>query len=102
MAKDVEPSWLSKPRPEYTTGMDQAIQIKNIIQVMQLVAQASLAREVIRGALYRRDFPKTDNVNWLKNITVQKDGDKTRLTITDVDLKYFKPARVIRDYGLKE
>ena len=69
---------------------------------MQLVAQSSLAREESRGALYRRDFPKTDNVNWLKNITVQKDGDKTKLTITDVDLKHFQPARVIRDYGLKE
>ncbi|MGI6552611.1 MAG: hypothetical protein ACOX37_06025 [Bacillota bacterium] len=49
-----------------------------------------MAREESRGALYRRDFPKTDNVNWLKNITVQKDGDKTRLTITDVDLKHFQ------------
>jgi succinate dehydrogenase/fumarate reductase flavoprotein subunit len=103
MAKDVEPKLAVKTKTRiYNREWIEAIQIKNIIQVMQLVAQASLAREESRGALYRRDFPKTDNVNWLKNITVQKDGDKTRLTITDVDLKYFKPARVIRDYGLKE
>lgn len=103
LAKDVEPNLAVRTKTRiHNREWIEAIQIRNIIQVMQLVAQSSLAREESRGALYRRDFPKTDNVNWLKNIIVQKDGEEAKLTIKDVELKYFKPARVVRDYGLKE
>lgn len=80
----------------------EAIQLRNLTLIMELVARSSLARTESRGALYRRDFPKTDNINWLKNIIVEKDGGKIKLSIQDSNVKYHQPKKVCRNYGLKE
>jgi len=80
----------------------EALQLESMTTVLELVAQASLKRKESRGALYRRDYPKTDNVNWLKNIVLRKGSSGTESSAEDVDLKYFKPKAVVRDYGAKE
>jgi len=80
----------------------EALQLENMLDVMEMVAEASLVRKESRGALYRRDFPKTDNINWVKNVIVQKDGDKIATSVHGVDLEKYQPTREIRDYGSKE
>lgn len=80
----------------------ESIQLRNKVLIMEIVARSSLARTESRGALFRRDFPKTDNINWLKNIVVENKDGAVELNIQDANLKYNQPKRVIRDYGLKE
>jgi len=80
----------------------ESIQLRNITLIMEIVARSSLARTESRGALYRKDFPKTDNINWLKNIVVGNKDEAMELNIQDANIKYNQPQRVIRDYGLKE
>jgi succinate dehydrogenase/fumarate reductase flavoprotein subunit len=52
----------------------EALHIKNMLDVIEMVAISSLARKESRGALYRRDYPMTDNEKWLKNIVLQFKG----------------------------
>jgi succinate dehydrogenase/fumarate reductase flavoprotein subunit len=102
VAKEVQPELAVKTKAiVHNREWIEAIQIRNIVQIMELVAKASLTRKESRGALYRRDYPKTDNVYWLKNIIVSKEGDETKIRVQDVELKYFQPKRVVREYGLK-
>jgi len=51
-----------------------ALENESMVLVLELIARASLMREESRGAMYRRDYPDTDNGEWLKNIIV-KQGD---------------------------
>ena len=80
----------------------EALQVENMLDVMEMVARASLVRQESRGALYRRDFPKTDNVNWVKNVVVQQDSGKIATSVHDVELDKYQPTREIREYGSKE
>ena len=80
----------------------EAIQLRNQVAILQMVATSSLSRTESRGALYRLDFPKTDNVNWLKNIVLQREGNNISLSIKDANIPYNQPKREIRQYGLKE
>jgi len=41
-----------------------------MLQVLEIIARASLMRKESRGAMYRQDYTGTDNKDWLKNIIV--------------------------------
>ena len=43
-------------------------ELQNIVLISRLVIESALEREESRGAHYRSDFNKTDDVNWKKNI----------------------------------
>ena len=49
----------------------------NLVTVARLIARAGLRREESRGAHYRDDFPKRDDIHWQDHIT--EDGDNTTL-----------------------
>jgi L-aspartate oxidase len=49
----------------------------NLVTVARLMARAALRREESRGAHYRDDFPKRDDIHWKAHIT--EDGDHTTL-----------------------
>ncbi|MCL5045545.1 MAG: FAD-binding protein [Actinobacteria bacterium] len=93
---------VSNQNRRYNLEWVEAIQIENMLQVLELVARSSLIRTESRGALYRRDFPKTDNVNWLKNIVLKLENGETRVTTLPVKLTRYRPTPEIRDYGRKE
>ena len=49
----------------------QALELENMLQIMEMVCRTSLNRTESRGSLYRKDYPDMDNINWLKNQIVQ-------------------------------
>ena len=49
----------------------------NLVTVARLIARAALRREESRGAHYRDDFPKRDDIHWKDHVT--EDGDNTTL-----------------------
>lgn len=68
----------SKER-EYNREWFEAIQLENLLILLECIARSALVRTESRGAHYRKDFPKTDNRNWLRNIILQ---DKERGIVT--------------------
>lgn len=80
----------------------EALQDRNMIDTLEMVARASLMRTESRGALYRRDFPKTDNVDWVKNIIIRQEGGQIELRMEEVETPMLQPKREIREYGAKE
>lgn len=86
----------------YNREWIESIQNQNLIQVAEMVAQASLMRTESRGALYRTDYPMVNNIDWLKHIVVKKDGEQMNLRTEPVNLCLREPKREIRTYGVKE
>jgi len=49
----------------------EALQNENMLDVLEAVARASLRRQESRGAMYRLDYPLTDDSRWLSNIMLR-------------------------------
>jgi len=48
----------------------------NLVTVARLIARAALRREESRGAHYRDDFPKRDDIHWKAHV-IDKGDDTT-------------------------
>lgn len=57
----------------YNTAFEQYIELGNLLQIAQAICQGAIARKESRGAHTRRDFPKRDDVNFLKHTIITKD-----------------------------
>ncbi|MCW5621519.1 MAG: succinate dehydrogenase flavoprotein subunit [Burkholderiales bacterium] len=69
----------------FNTARVEALELDNLIEVARATMDSAEAREESRGAHDREDFPKRDDVNWLKHTLWFKDGD--RLEYKPVHLK---------------
>lgn len=76
MKKDVIPNVFSKAKGRiYNREWFEALEIESMVRILEIVVRASLMRKESRGAMYRTDYPETDNKEWLKNIIASdKDG----------------------------
>ena len=80
-----------------------ALENSCLAQILEIVVEASLLREESRGAMYRRDYPQTDNEKWLKNIIVKRKENDICLTAKDVITELVKlPKREKIDYMIPE
>ena len=73
--------------PVYNTDLVAALETINLLDVGLAVAKAALNRTESRGAHYRLDYPKRDDVNWLKHTLVLRYGEN------DVQFAY-DPVRI--------
>ena len=49
----------------------EAFELQNMIDAARLITQAALQRTESRGAHYRHDFPKENDVTWKRHIDLQ-------------------------------
>ena len=63
---EINELWVKYSKALYRTMKE--IEIGNMLLLSSLVIKAALKREESRGAHYRSDFSKTDDVNWKHNI----------------------------------
>jgi len=76
----------------YDYDLVDALDVKDMLDVSELMVQASLMRKESRGFFQREDYPRTDNVNWLKHITIRRDHQGRPTYYSEaVNLKYVKP-----------
>jgi succinate dehydrogenase/fumarate reductase flavoprotein subunit len=88
---------VSKSR-RYNKSWVEALEIENMVTVLGLSAQAALARPESRGVHFREDFPVTDNENWLKEIVLQRNGEKTQMSLRSFDQSIMTPPKGILPY----
>jgi succinate dehydrogenase/fumarate reductase flavoprotein subunit len=75
----------------YNPEWIECLQVENLCTTTVTIARGALAREESRGAHYRRDFPRTDNAHWLKNIIQQAGGDGLALRVEPVPTPIVQP-----------
>jgi len=80
----------------------QVLELENMLLTMEMVCRTSILRTESRGALYRRDYPETDNINWLNNQIVSKKGDGVDIRSEPIVVTKAEPPKKILPYGRTE
>ncbi len=74
-----------------------AIDVVNMVDVCELVVQASLERQESRGPFMRRDYPLQDNETWLAANVMQRTENGFRFRRRPYELPFFRPGFATRD-----
>jgi fumarate reductase flavoprotein subunit len=82
----------------FNTDLQQALELRNLLDVAESVAEASLERRESRGAHQRLDYTERDDVNFLKHSLAfrQPDG-RPRIEWSEVTITRSQPG--VRDYS---
>jgi len=79
----------------YNTDLVSALELDFMLDVAETIAYAALARNESRGAHFRTDYPKRDDVQFLKHLVVFATGTVPRIDTMPVSITRWKPeARV--------
>jgi len=87
----------SKSR-KYNKEWIDVIEIKNMLQLLDIAAQSALARHESRGVHFRGDYPNTDNDNWLQESIVKRTGDGFVVSKRPVTVTSMSPPKGVIPY----
>ena len=80
----------------------ESFQNENQLDVLEMVVRTSLTRQESRGAMYRVDFPETNDHDWLVNLIVTRKASDWNLVKQPVKSEYVSLPAGQRKYGTKE
>jgi fumarate reductase (CoM/CoB) subunit A len=66
----------------------KANEARNMVEIAEVMLHAALFRKESRSFHFREDYPIMDNLNWLKWILVQKEGNGVNLSTKEIDWIY--------------
>jgi len=76
----------------FNTDLQEAIELKHMIDYALFIVDGALARKESRGAHFREDYPTRDDENFLKHTYAKFSGDyELELEYGDVVLGKFEP-----------
>ncbi|MDR1554708.1 MAG: fumarate reductase flavoprotein subunit [Campylobacteraceae bacterium] len=83
--------------------LEEAYRVPKMLKLALCVALGALQRTESRGAHYREDYLKRDDVNWLKRtLTSWKEGDTLPvIEYEDLDIMSMEMPPAFRGYGVK-
>jgi succinate dehydrogenase / fumarate reductase flavoprotein subunit len=70
----------------YNTNLLQVLELKNMLDLSETVAEGALAREESRGSHTRTDFPTRDDEKWHKHTIYTYDGGRPKLAYKPVTM----------------
>lgn len=90
---------LNSSNPE----LEEAYRVPRMLKVALCVARGALLRTESRGAHYREDYPKRDDLNWMKRTMTYWDEGSTlpRVEYEDLDIMRMEMPPAFRGYGAK-
>ena len=88
---------IGDPEREYNTNFLHVLELDSLLNAAEVVVVGGLARQESRGAHTRLDFPKRDDVNWLKH-TLARRGPDGRPQLSYVPVTITKHQPVERKY----
>jgi succinate dehydrogenase / fumarate reductase flavoprotein subunit len=76
----------------YNVNLVNALELENLLDLAEVAVAGAAARTETRGAHAREDFPKRDDVNWLKHTLATAGPDGPRLSYKPVTITRWPPA----------
>jgi len=76
----------------YNTDLLSGLEVDNLLDLAEVIVAGGLARTESRGAHSRRDFPKRDDVNWLKHTLAYYTPTGPRLDYIPVTITMWQPV----------
>ena len=82
----------------FNTDLQQALELSNMLEVAETIAEASLERRESRGAHQRLDYTERDDENFLKHsLCYRQDKARPRVDWSKVTITKSQPG--VRDYS---
>jgi succinate dehydrogenase / fumarate reductase flavoprotein subunit len=82
----------------YNKEWIDALELTNIVQLLEISTRSALARTESRGVHYREDLPRTDNDEWLKESVVSRAGDGFEIGHRPVTVTSMTPPKGTTPY----
>ncbi len=76
---------------KFNYALLETIELKNLLDLSEVIALGALLRQESRGAHARTDFPKRDDANWLKHTLAWQRGEKIEITYEPVRITKWEP-----------
>ncbi|MEM0079739.1 MAG: succinate dehydrogenase/fumarate reductase flavoprotein subunit [Nitrososphaerota archaeon] len=77
---------------EYNQNFINVLELDGMLEVAEVVVVSAIARTESRGAHYRLDYPKRDDVNWLKHTLAYRTPEGPRLEYIPVRITKWMPT----------
>jgi len=78
----------------YSMPWNDWLNLRNLLDVSQMIGAAALERKESRGAHYRSDFPKKNNRDYLKNFFIKRTKGEVKIFELPVVLSRLRPKDV--------
>jgi succinate dehydrogenase/fumarate reductase flavoprotein subunit len=99
LRKGVDQVSLSDRERIYNRSWLRTLELKNMIENLSCIVEASLRREESRGAHYRKDFPRTDNEQWLFNQILSREAGEMVIRKERPVITSLEPPSGVIPYG---
>jgi succinate dehydrogenase / fumarate reductase flavoprotein subunit len=76
----------------YNTDLLSCLEVDNLLDLAEIIVTGAITRKESRGAHSRRDFPKRDDVDWLKHTLAHYTPKGPRLEYIPVNITMWKPV----------
>ena len=87
--KKVKPNYSGK---EFNWPLVWELVLESNLMIAEVITLGALNRTESRGSHFRRDYPKRDDINWLKHTLANYTPEEPKLSYKDVDTSHFKPV----------
>jgi succinate dehydrogenase/fumarate reductase flavoprotein subunit len=78
----------------YNISWNDWLNLRNLLDVSQMIGWTALKRKESRGAHYRSDFPKKNNRDYLKNFFIKRTKGEGKICERPVVLNHLRPEEI--------
>jgi succinate dehydrogenase / fumarate reductase flavoprotein subunit len=75
----------------FNTDLVEALELDNLLHFAEIIVSGALNRQESRGSQFRTDYPKRDDINWLKHTLAFKKEGKVIFDYKPVVITKFQP-----------
>ncbi len=99
VGKDELPSLATTSKSRtYNKEWIDALELQNMVQLLEMAAQSALLRTESRGVHFREDYPNVDNDNWLQESIVKRESDGSKVIKRPVTVTTMTPPTGVTPY----
>ena len=84
----------TRGNPTYHLSWNDWMNMRNMLDVSEMICRSALERKESRGAHYRTDFPEKNNKEYLKNILIKRNGKEMKIDDRPVIFSRLKPEEI--------